>query len=59
LQGVFKTTPAKSFVPSLNDTLAMDAMDTVLQKMVTNKADVNTALREAEELINKQIQTKK
>jgi multiple sugar transport system substrate-binding protein len=56
VQAIYKTKPAKSFVPTEYDSLAMSAMNTALNDVIVNGKDINTVLREAEEKVNKQIE---
>jgi multiple sugar transport system substrate-binding protein len=56
VQAIYKTKPAKSFVPTEYDSLAMGAMNTALNDVIVNGKDINTVLREAEENVNKQIE---
>lgn len=55
IEAIYKTKPAKTFVPTKYDSIAMSAMNAAVSKIVKNGVDLNTALREAEESINKQI----
>jgi multiple sugar transport system substrate-binding protein len=57
IAAIYKTKPAKSFTPTEYDSLAMKAMNTAISNIVKG-TDLNTALREAEESINKQISEK-
>ncbi|CAG7618855.1 hypothetical protein PAESOLCIP111_02155 [Paenibacillus solanacearum] len=54
----FKTAKAKPYTPTLHDTIAMSAIQTQLREMFTKGKDVNSALRDAEEKINKDIEAK-
>ncbi|CAG7646242.1 hypothetical protein PAESOLCIP111_05122 [Paenibacillus solanacearum] len=56
IQAVFKTKPAKSFVPTRYDSLGMAAIKTALDDVIKKGKDINTVLREADEKVNKQIQ---
>jgi multiple sugar transport system substrate-binding protein len=58
IQAIFKTELAKPYDSTLYDTLAMAQLGTALKNIVTKGNDVNTALREAEETVNKQIDEK-
>jgi multiple sugar transport system substrate-binding protein len=58
VQAIYKTKPAKSFVPTEYDSLSMSAMNTALDEVVKGLKDINTALRDAEQKINKQIEEK-
>jgi multiple sugar transport system substrate-binding protein len=58
IQAVYKTKPAKSFVPTKYDPLSATAINNALKNMVSKGMDVNTALREAEDSANKQIKEK-
>ncbi|CAG7648330.1 hypothetical protein PAESOLCIP111_05575 [Paenibacillus solanacearum] len=55
IEAIYKTKPAKTFIPTKYDSIAMSAMNAAVSKAVKNNIDLNTALREAEESINKQI----
>ncbi|CAG7643247.1 ABC transporter substrate-binding protein [Paenibacillus allorhizosphaerae] len=54
----FKTSAAKPYTPTLHDTIAMSAIQAELREMFTKGKDVNSALRAAEEKINKDIEAK-
>lgn len=58
VQAIYKTKPAKSFVPTEYDGAAMGFINTALEDVIKKGNDVNTALREAEEKLNKHIQEK-
>ncbi|CAG7658066.1 hypothetical protein PAECIP111802_06938 [Paenibacillus allorhizosphaerae] len=55
IEAIYKTKPAKTFIPTKYDSIAMSAMNAAVSKIVKNGVDLNTALREAEESITKQI----
>ncbi|CAG7623225.1 hypothetical protein PAESOLCIP111_02497 [Paenibacillus solanacearum] len=56
IQAVFKTQMA-IYDATLYDTEAINGLATALNNVVTKGKDVNTALREAEESVNKKIET--
>ncbi|CAG7649235.1 ABC transporter substrate-binding protein [Paenibacillus allorhizosphaerae] len=58
IQALYKTKPAKSFVPTKYDTMAMTAINGAKDDIIKKGKDINTALRDAEEKLNKQIQEK-
>jgi multiple sugar transport system substrate-binding protein len=55
IQAIYKTKPAKTFVPTKYDGLSMGKINTALSDIIEKGKDVNTALREAEESANKEI----
>jgi multiple sugar transport system substrate-binding protein len=56
IQAFLKLTPAKSIAPTKQITIAEDLMQEAMAAVVKDGKDINTALREAEENINKAIQ---
>ncbi|MEF3306733.1 ABC transporter substrate-binding protein [Paenibacillus sp. GYB003] len=58
LQAIYKTKPAKSFVPTKYDSIGMGAINDALKDVVSGGKDLNTVLREAEEKINLKIAEK-
>ncbi|CAG7649980.1 hypothetical protein PAESOLCIP111_05986 [Paenibacillus solanacearum] len=54
---IFKTKLANPYVPSVYDSAAMTTLQNELKNVVTKGKDLNSALRDAEETINKNIQT--
>ncbi|MEF3305637.1 ABC transporter substrate-binding protein [Paenibacillus sp. GYB003] len=55
IEAIYKTKPAKTFIPTEYDNIAMKAMNGALSDIVKKGVDANSALRQAEESINKQI----
>jgi multiple sugar transport system substrate-binding protein len=55
MAAIYKTRPAKSFVPTKYDGISMGAINNALDAVVNKGVDVNTALRQAEESVNQQI----
>lgn len=58
IQAIYKTTPAKSFVPTKYDGTGMGAINDALNDIINKGKDLNTALRDAEEKINTKIAEK-
>ena len=58
IEAIYKTKPAETFIPTEYDNIAMKEMNNALNAIVKKGVDVNSALREAEEKINKQISEK-
>lgn len=58
IAAVFKTSTADPYAPSLHDTAAMTVIQAELRNMFQKGKDVNSALRDAEEKINSDIQAK-
>jgi multiple sugar transport system substrate-binding protein len=56
IQAVYKTELAKPYEQTLYDTIAMSAIQKELSNVVLKGKDLNTALRDAEESVNKQIE---
>lgn len=56
VQAIFKTDVAKPYVPTLYDTIATGEIQNQLVLMVETGKDVNSAVRDAEEAVNKKIQ---
>jgi multiple sugar transport system substrate-binding protein len=55
MQAIYKTTPAKSFIPTKYDKYGVKEIHTALDNMVKQGMDANTALRIAEEAANQEI----
>lgn len=55
-QAIFKTIPASPYQPSLYDTEAMKIIQAELRAMWREGKDVNSALRDAEQLINQHVE---
>jgi multiple sugar transport system substrate-binding protein len=58
IEAIYKTRPAKTFIPTEYDSFAMTQMNNALNSIAKKGVDVNSALREAEEKINKHISEK-
>ncbi|WP_028550560.1 extracellular solute-binding protein [Paenibacillus sp. UNC451MF] len=56
IQAIFKTQLAKPYEATMHDPLVMSGLATELSNVVTKGKDINSALRDAEEAINKKIQ---
>lgn len=56
VQAVFKTDVAKPFQPTLYDNIATGELQNQLMLMVQTGKDANSAVRDAEEAVNKKIQ---
>ncbi|MDF2724462.1 MAG: family 1 extracellular solute-binding protein [Paenibacillus sp.] len=59
VKGVFKSSFAPPFTASSVDALVQPALNAALKKVTDGVTDINTALREAEEAANKEIDAKK
>jgi multiple sugar transport system substrate-binding protein len=59
LQAVFKNNPSPTPKESDYEDLAQPFLNSALQKVIKGQSDVNTALREAEDLANKKIADEK
>jgi multiple sugar transport system substrate-binding protein len=59
IQAINKIKPSHAAVPTEYDDIAFAAMNDAVKQIVNKGKDINTALREAEEKLNKQIQTQK
>ncbi|CAG7656960.1 ABC transporter substrate-binding protein [Paenibacillus allorhizosphaerae] len=59
MQAIFKTKNAKNPIPTLYDDFAVSELNAAFTKVKDGKADINTALREAEDLANQKIATQK
>jgi multiple sugar transport system substrate-binding protein len=57
VDGMFKTVPAEFVQPTQYDNEAKSAINATIKAIQNNKVDINTALRQAEETVNKQIAT--
>ncbi|WP_171654736.1 ABC transporter substrate-binding protein [Paenibacillus foliorum] len=59
IQAVYKTSLAKPYQPTLYDTAVINVISKEMTNMVTSGKDINSALRDAEEMIDKNIQSAK
>lgn len=59
VQAIFKTTPAKPFPPTVYGSKSFNEITKVMTTVVKNKVDINTALRNYDELMDKYIEANK
>ncbi|MFC3770158.1 ABC transporter substrate-binding protein [Paenibacillus sp. GCM10012303] len=55
IQGIFKSSFAPPFAGTMHDTKVRPYVQTALNKVIEGQADVNSALREAEETANREL----